>query len=148
MMNLIRILFLLCSIQQVSAAVTDFTTEKRYSAGGLLTGLIQPDSDGTGPLGYPATRNTYNSLGFLTRTEYGNLTARPSVATAPASWSGFTVHKTEHFTHDVWGRVLTSKVSSGSTYYSLTQFSYDTLGRVKCKAVRMDPAAYSSLPAS
>lgn len=147
-MNLIRILFLLCSIQQVSAAVTDFTTEKRYSAGGLLTGLIQPDSDGTGPLGYPATRNTYNSLGFLTRTEYGNLTARPSVATAPASWSGFTVHKTEHFTHDVWGRVLTSKVSSGSTDYSLTQFSYDTLGRVKCKAVRMDPAAYSSLPAS
>jgi len=147
-MNLIRILFLLCSIQQVSAAVTDFTTEKRYSAGGLLTGLIQPDPDGTGILGYPATRNTYNSLGFLTRTEYGSLTARPSAATAPASWSGFTVHKTEHFTHDVWGRVLTSKVSSGSTDYSLTQFSYDTLGRVKCKAVRMDPAAYTSLPAS
>lgn len=129
------------------AAITDFTVEKRYNMGGQVTGIIQPDPDGSGPLGYPATRNTYNSKGFLVRVEQGQLTARQPVARAPASWSGFSINRTVHYTHDIWGRVLTEKVAAGSTSYTLTQFSYDTLGRVHCKAIRMNPYAYGSLPA-
>lgn len=40
------------------------------------------------------------------------------------------------------------RVVFGGTLYSLAQTSYDALNRPECVAVRMNPAAYGSLPAS
>lgn len=128
------------------AAVGDFTAEKRYNLGGQVTGIVQPDPDGAGPLGFPAVRNTYNTKGLLVRQDDGQLTARQPLTIEPENWSGFTVNRTVHYTHDIWGRVLTERISDPSTDYSLTQYSYDTLGRVLCKTTRMNPDAYNTLP--
>jgi RHS repeat-associated protein len=52
-------------------------------------------------------------------------------------------------TYDVMGRLLTQKRASGSgANPTLVQYSYDGVGRRECTAVRMNPAAYASLPAS
>ncbi|WP_163312507.1 hypothetical protein, partial [Enterobacter cloacae] len=45
-------------------------------------------------------------------------------------------------------RKVREDVSSGGVTYQVTQYSYDLDGRLECTAVRMNPAAFSSLPAS
>ncbi|NWM98544.1 hypothetical protein, partial [Escherichia coli] len=45
-------------------------------------------------------------------------------------------------------RKIREDVSSGGVTYQVTQYSYDTAGRLECAAVRMNPAAFGSLPAS
>jgi len=126
-----------------------FTSGARYDIGGLLTGTILPDPDGSGPRGYPATRNTYNSYGLLTRVESGELSVWNDETVAPSNWSGFTI---KVFRYDSYGRkTIQSTLNKDGFAESLTQFKYDSQSRVDCKAVRLSTSVYhesnfSSLP--
>ena len=128
-----------------------YTTVYRYDLAGRVTGIIKPDPDVSGPLKYPAIRNTYSAGGLLTLVETGELSVWMSESYQPATdWSSyFTVTSSEAYEYDNFGRkVKELKRGPTPTIQSLTQISYDAKGRVWCKAIRMNKNAYSSLPAS
>lgn len=139
---------LLPQMALAQASPSNFTTGYRYDSMQRLTGTIGPDPDGAGPLHYMAVRNTYDTVGRLVKVEEGELAAWLSENVAPAAWSGFTIFRVTDIAYDTAGRKLSEKVSSGGTTNEVTQYSYDTAGRLQCTAVRMNPAAYGSLPLS
>ncbi|HEX5055783.1 MAG TPA: hypothetical protein VFX02_04720, partial [Gammaproteobacteria bacterium] len=120
-----------------------YKVAKRYSVGGQLLGEIQPDPDGDG-IGFPATRYVYDSTrpGLLLRVEHGILGSWRNETVMPADWPDFDISYSERYTYDSYGRKITEgRFSGGGAIESLTQYKYDNLSRVKCKVVRMDPAA-------
>jgi RHS repeat-associated protein len=138
------------SAQQQAAPYTSAT---RYNVVGQVTGTIAPDPDAGGILGYAATRNTYGqagtpTAGLLIKTEVGQLSAWASEQVKPADWVGFDALQTRTFGYDEWGRKIIERVigKDDVTVESVVQFSYDLWDRVYCKAVRMNPAAFGSLP--
>ncbi|MBX7494541.1 RHS repeat-associated core domain-containing protein [Qipengyuania sp. 6B39] len=132
------------------AAQSAYTSYMRYDAMGRVTGTISPDPDGSGPLGYLATRTTYDARGLPTKVETGELSIWKGEAIAPASWgTAFSVQTIAETTYDTHRRKVTDRIKGADgTTVSLTQYSYDGLGRLECQAVRMNPAVYGSLPAS
>lgn len=126
-----------------------YTSAVRYDAEGKQTGTISPDPDGGGPLAYAATRTTYDVAGRPIKQETGELASWQSEAVAPASWSGFTVLSSVETTFDLLDRKI-KDIAKGSDgiAVSATQYSYDAVGRLECRAQRMNPAVYGSLPAS
>jgi hypothetical protein len=74
---------------------------------------ISPDPDGTGPLAYAATRNSYDSAGRLIKVEKGQLAAWQSEAIAPAAWTGFTVLSQSDIQYDAMGRKIGQSTSGG-----------------------------------
>lgn len=124
-----------------------YTYATRYDLMGRVTGTIAPDPDGGGPLAYQAVRNTYDGAGRLIKVETGELAGWFSEATAPASWSGFTVYKTVDTTYNAQNQ-KTLEVVKGSdgVATAATQYNYDNFGRALCTAVRMNPSVYGSLP--
>lgn len=138
------IVFPSAAIAQASAS--DYTSATRYDLEGHVTGTIAPDPDGAGTLHHLAVRNTYDAAGRLTRIEKGDLATWQSDAIAPANWTGFTVHQVIDTAYDQLDRKTKESVSSAGVVYLVTQYSYDTVGRLKCTAVRMNPAAFGSLP--
>lgn len=133
---------------QAQTVASNFTTGYRYDIGGRLVGTILPDPDGTGPIGFAATRKTYDAAGNLARVEVGKLSTWMAETVAPAAWTGFTVFTTLDTTYDGMGRKLADVQTAGGAIQSVTQFSYDAFGRLECTAVRMNPAVFGSLPAS
>lgn len=133
---------------QAQASPSAYTYATRYDAMRRVTGTIAPDPDGAGVIKYAAARTTYDATGRPIKQEKGELAAWQSEAVAPASWSGFTVHSQVDTVYDAMDRKLNERLSSGGAPYGLTQYSYDAVGRLECTAVRMNPAAYGSLPAS
>lgn len=140
---------LLPQAASAQSSPSPFTSAVRYDANGRVTGTIAPDPDGGGPLGYAATRTTYDASGRPTRVENGELSTWHSEDVAPATWSGFTMLAMVDFTYDLMDRKLT-EMTRGSDWapVSLVQYSYDTAGQLECTAQRMNPAAYGALPAS
>jgi RHS repeat-associated protein len=143
------------SIAVAQSSPSDFTTATRYDDMRRVVGTIAPDPDGSGPLHYAATRTSYDAAGRPFLVEKGQLASWQSEAVLPVHWPtapadplGFTVFSQVETTYDSMDRKLTEKTSSGGTAYALTQYSYDAVGRLECTAVRMNPAAYGSLPAS
>ncbi|MBB4100053.1 RHS repeat-associated core domain-containing protein [Sphingomonas kyeonggiensis] len=132
------------------ASPSDFTSATRYDTERRVTGTIAPDPDGSGSLHHPAVRNSYDAAGRLVKVEKGELSGWQSEAIAPSAWSGFTVQQTAETTYDAMDRKLVEQVREGAAgaIYQLTQYSYDAFGRLECTAVRMNPAAFGSLPAS
>ncbi|WP_439538910.1 RHS repeat domain-containing protein [Sphingomonas sp.] len=131
-------------------SASPFTTGYRIDDAGRLTGTISPDPDSTGT-GNPhqAVRNTYDLAGRLTRIETGTLASWQDENIEPANWSGFIRVKVVDITYDLLSRKLTETVKDGALVaHALTQYSYDAYGRLECTAVRMNPAAYGSLPTS
>ena len=130
-------------------AASPYTSAVRYDAAGRAVGTIAPDPDGAGPLKYAATRITLDARGLVTRVETGELATWQSDLVLPADWTGFTVHSRVETTYDAHRRKIT-EIARGSDggAVSLTQYGYDSRGRLECTAVRMNPAAYGSLPAS
>ena len=64
-------------------------------------------------------------------------------------WANFASSEAVDVTYDSSGsRVATRKLSGGGTAFALTQSNYDALGRPNCSAIRMNTAAYGSLPSS
>lgn len=124
-----------------------------YDPAGRVLGTISPDPDESGPLGYPATRNTYNSLGLIKTVESGELDSWLNNSYSPDDWhsyANFTVFTKTEFHYDEYGRKQSETLigEDGVTVEKLTQYSYYDNGEVQCTAVRMNPVAFSSLPSS
>lgn len=119
------------------------TTAYRYDLDRELVGAIGPDPDGGGALKNRAVRVSYNADGQVTRNEAGTTNGQTD-----ADWAAFATVQQVDTTYDVNARATLQKLSAGGTAYALTQASYDSLGRLDCSAVRMNIAAYGSLPAS
>jgi RHS repeat-associated protein len=139
------------------ASPPDYTTATRYDALNRVVGVIRPDPDGSGGLKYPAMRNSYDAAGNLSKIEYGELAAWQPETVTPRDWptaaaaplTGFTVFKVVTITYDAMGRKRTYAVQdSALNVHALTQYSYDINGRLLCTAIRMNPSAFASLPAS
>jgi RHS repeat-associated protein len=130
------------------SSASDHTFATRYDAMDRVTGTIAPDPDAASPLKHAAVRNTYDQAGRLIKIEKGELAAWQSEAIAPSGWTGFTILEAIDLTYDASDRKLTEKRSAGGSAISLTQYSYDAGGRLECTAIRMNPAAYGSLPPS
>ena len=133
----------LTSIGSAQTAPGVFKTIYRYDTGGRLVGVVRADPDGVGAIKYATVKNTYDSTtGLLIKVETGEMASWSS----DSDWSAFTVFQKKESTYDAFGRKLTDKLSDTTTAYALTQYSYDNMGRLQCTAVRMNPAAYGSLP--
>lgn len=65
-----------------------------------------------------------------------------------AASTALTVHVQTAYSYDSRRNPVTEGVSAQGTTYSLTQRSFEDSGRLECQARRMNPAAFSSLPAS
>ena len=125
-------------------AGTADTTRWRYDARRRVIGVITPDPDGTGPLKFAATRNTYDTAGRLTKVEQGTVNSQ-----SDTDWMAFAPLQTTETAYDALDR-KTKEVAKGSTgaIVSVVQYSYDAAGRLECTAQRMNPAIYAGLPAS
>ncbi|NIJ20281.1 RHS repeat-associated protein [Sphingomonas naasensis] len=130
------------------SAASDFTSATRYDAARRIVGTIAPDPDGTGPLHHAATRTMYDAAGRVMRVEKGELAAWQSEAVLPENWTGFTIFSQVDTAYDAMDRKIVERVWASGVNYAVTQYSYDNVGRLECTAVRMNPAAFTSLPAS
>lgn len=119
------------------------TTRFVYNAYRELFATMGPDPDGTGPAGVSVTRTTYNSDGWPTLVEEGT-----AVDQSDAALAAMTVLTRTAAEYDAAGRKV--KVTTGvpGQILTVTQHSYDAFGRLECTAVRMNTAAFGSLPAS
>jgi RHS repeat-associated protein len=129
-----------------------YTYATRYNVAGQVTGTIAPDPDGSGPLRFAATRNTYNSLGLLEKAETGELGAWADETVSPDSWgpygfSGSNIFSVTEFAYDGYGR-KTKALTRGrdGSPEGLVQYSYDSENFVRCKAIRMNRALFASPP--
>jgi RHS repeat-associated protein len=119
------------------------TTTYRYDADREQVGVISADPDGGGALKRRAVRTTYNDRGIATLVESGTVNG-----TADTDWSAFNSLQQVATTLDAADRKAQVAVTAGGTTYALTQYSYDTDGRLDCRAVRMKPSTYGSLPSA
>jgi len=119
------------------------TTTYRYDADREQVGVISPDPDGSGPMMRRATRTTYNADGIVVETETGTVNS-----TSDADWANFLSLQQKAITLDAADRPTVTTLSAGGTTYQLVQQSYDAAGRADCSAIRMNSAAWGSLPAS
>jgi RHS repeat-associated protein len=126
-------------------------TRMRYDVARQLVGIIGPDPDGAGTLHNRAVRLTYECDstvksgcdGLVTLAEQGTTQSQ-----SDADWSAFSTLGQTATTYDSIARKIVERVSNGSTYIRVVQNSYDNANRLTCSAVRMNPAAVLSLPAS
>lgn len=143
------IYFLLIAQSVVAESYADYTLYQRYNIAGQLTGVISGDPDGSGPLKYAASRNTYNANGLLVKTEIGELSSWQSNAIKPASWSLFTVFRYQTLTYDVWGRKTIERTyDANGVVYAAKQLSFDSQSRIDCKSTRMNKSSLNTLPAN
>jgi RHS repeat-associated protein len=119
------------------------TVVSRYGIGGRLNGAVGPDSDGAGPLKSKAVRFSYDSGGAVTSAEVGTVNGLTDT-----DWAAFSPLQTGTSTYDVNRRKIADISSANGTIVSVTQYSYDADGRLECEAVRMNSAAWNSLPPS
>ncbi|HEX8467655.1 MAG TPA: RHS repeat-associated core domain-containing protein [Allosphingosinicella sp.] len=124
-------------------AGADDTTRYVYDPLRRPVAVLGPDPDGGGPLPVPATRTTYDGDGQVTLVETGSAADRSDQALA-----AMTVDLKVVVTYDSAGRKASESLVGGGTVQSVTQYSYDNRGRLECTAVRMNAAAFASLPAS
>ncbi len=119
------------------------TTQFWYDADRELVGAVGPDPDGSGPLLNRARVVTYNADGQVTEVQQGTTSGytNPTV-------SGFTSLAQQLTSYDSAARKVQDAVTAGGTNWSVVQYGYDMANRLQCTAVRMNPAAFSSLPAS
>ena len=121
-------------------AGTSDTSNLTYDKGRELILAVTPDPDGAGSLPRLAQQVNYAASGLVTSVQEG---------TADAGGTAFTATRQTTFGYDSYGRQISvaAQAADGTTY-GVTQASYDNRGRVQCQAVRMNSAAWGSLPAS
>ena len=115
------------------------TTAYFYNANRQRTGVIGPLVSGAST--YPAVRTTYSGAGQPTLVEQGTTTSQSGLST-------FSSLLQQSAAYDGLGRVTQTSLASGGTTQSLTYYTYDNANRLTCTAARMNPAAFSSPPAS
>ncbi len=119
------------------------TTRYGYDTVRQMTSVVGADPDGAGPRKAAAQRLTYNADGQVARTETGTVSSPTDVAL-----TGFSPAQSVETSYDANARPVKQELKAGGTTYAVTQTGYDALGRVECKAQRMNPAVFASLPAS
>lgn len=119
------------------------TIRNVYNAMRQRIGVIAPDPDGAGALPYMATRTTYNADGAPTMVERGTTAGQTN-----GDWAAFVPLQATATAYDSQGRKIRSTVLVGGTATTVTQYGYDAASRQTCTALRMNPAVFSSLPAS
>ncbi len=124
-------------------AGTADTTSFRYDADRARVGIISPDPDGAGALKRRAIRQSYNSDGQPTVTEAGTVNG-----TGDSDWAAFASLQQSVASYDGNARKTQDVATAGGTTYSVVQYSYDAVGRPECTALRMNSAAWGSLPSS
>src|SRR3546814_20103450 len=72
------------------SAPADDMVATRYDVARRVTGAISPDPDGTGPIKFAATRNTYNNRRMLITVETGKLATWQEAAVEPRGLGGVT----------------------------------------------------------
>lgn len=120
------------------------TIAYRYDTARRLVGVIGPDPDAGGARLNRARRITYDPRGAVTLAEAGT-----TAGYSDPNWAAFTPLQRQWVDYDDYGRpVETRQQSAGGTTYAVAQTTYDAVGRTDCVAVRMNPAAFASLPSS
>jgi RHS repeat-associated protein len=114
-----------------------------YDLDRRVTGTIGADPDGAGALPRAGLRASYNGGGQPANIERGGVTGTTSAALA-----AMTPDQSRLTTYDSLGRRARVADQAGGTTHTTAQYSYDALGRLQCAAIRMNPAAFGSLPAS
>lgn len=116
------------------------TTRMQYDALRRVVVAAGPDPDGSGPLRGAAMVTHYLPNGLVDQVSQGVVDAD--------GVSNFSAFRVAVATYDAANRKVTEALKDGgqSTTFSLTQYAYDAVGRLDCAAVRMNPAAYGSLP--
>ena len=123
-------------------------TYKRYDVHGRPAGTIGPDPDGAGAMPRLAVRTSYDSADRPIRVETGTIARYRR--TCAGDWTGFTpVAPPRRSTTARAARSASScararRARSGRSPNIATTI----MGRLECTAVRMNPAAFASLPAS
>jgi YD repeat-containing protein len=116
----------------------------RYDNARQMVGLVGPDPDGVDAGLNLAQRMTYNPRGQVTLSETGT-----TPGYTDANWASFNPLVRSATIYDDRGRPLVSSQQSGAgTTVGVQQVSYDASGRPDCLVVRMNPAAWGSLPTS
>jgi RHS repeat-associated protein len=124
-------------------AGTADTTTLRFDLMRRPIGGSSPDPDGAGTMKMRAVRYTYNIDGNLSKIERGTVNSA-----SDADWAAMSVLETATIGYDSAARPVTSSIAgSDSVTQALTQLSYDGESRLQCQAVRMNPAAFGTLPA-
>lgn len=124
-------------------AGTDDTARDYYDSMRRPLGSIGPDPDGAGPLKRLATRVTYDSDARPATTDIGTATGQ-----GDNDLANMTSLQQQVTSYDGQSRIATIAVNAGGETYSLLQNSYTDAGQLDCRAVRMNPAAFGSLPTS
>ena len=135
--------------QALQNTAKPFTEAKRFNSAGQITGVILPDPDGAGPLRHPATRNTYNPQGLLSKTESGELSGWQHEGIDPQSWAGFTVLSQVGFTYNARGlKIAQAKQDQYGNTETYQQYNYDEYDRVNCSVTRMNPNMFDNSTAN
>ena len=109
----------------------------RYDAAGRKTWEIGASVEN----GYrQAVRTTYRGDDQVEKVERGYVISPTSTT--------LQVINQDHITYNARRLPTVTSLVRGATTYSVAQASYDGLNREQCKAVRLNPSAFGSLPAS
>lgn len=122
---------------------TDDTTRIRYDAMRQTIGVVGPDPDAGGSGLHRAQRLTYNEDGQVTITAQGTVTSQ-----SDAAWANFATLEEVNTAYDAQGRPTVSAFVAQSATQAVMQYAYDDASRLLCQTVRMNPAAFGSLPSS
>lgn len=117
------------------------TTTAIYDDKRRVIGTITADPDGAGARPRLAQRATYAANGDLTKVEVGTATG-----TSSTDLAAMTVAQAVDSTYDANGRKIRDTASAGGAAQSVVQYGYDSEGQLTCTALRMNPAAWGSLP--
>jgi YD repeat-containing protein len=113
---------------------TGDTTRYRYDADRELTGAVDPDPDGAGPLKLRAVRNSYRLDGQLGQQEIGTVADQ-----SDSAWTNFASAYLSYRNFDAKGRVERDHIWANGVHYAVRDYVYDGLGRVSCSVTKMDP---------
>lgn len=113
--------------------------QARYNKARQPISSWTPDPDGAGPQRPRAVVTSYGTNGLPSSVQQGTINA---------DGTSFSALQNRSLGYDGYGRPTTNRLQYGSTDYAMTQVTYDVLGRTNCTALRMNPAAYGSLPSS
>ena len=122
----------------------DDTTRYRYDGRRRVVGVVGSDPDGAGPNQNRAQRLTYNDWNQVTLSETGTTSGYTD-----AAFASFVPMVKNATIYDERGRpLLRSQHDGAGTTVGVQQVSYDAAGRPDCTVIRMNPAAWGSLPTS
>ncbi len=125
---------------------TDDATYTRYDDIGRVTWQIGAKGSNNRR---PATNTSYREADSQVTQVLSGTVAGSTTATSPMGDPSLTLVGDVDTIYDTTTRLPVEITSSAAgAPYALTQMSYDSVNRLQCSAVRMNPAAYGSLPTS